>query len=136
MTKISIKNLAYAIYDILKESKSSDDISNNSDKIINFIKNKNLLNKTDLILKELEDIINKENGLMKVEVTLKQTPNSKEINELKDVIKNRFDFKEVLLEVKEDKDIIGGIRLEMDNKVLDMTYKNKLSKLKDYLIKN
>jgi F0F1-type ATP synthase delta subunit len=60
----------------------------------------------------------------------------KNINELKNIIKDRFKFKDILLEIIVDKDIIGGIKLEINDKIIDLTHRNKLNKLKDYLIKN
>jgi F-type H+-transporting ATPase subunit delta len=136
MAKISIKNIAYAIDDILKDKNNVRDIDFYLEKIINFIKNKNLLSKSDNILMELENIINKENGLVKVKITVNRDLDHKNINELKNIIKDRFKFKDILLEIIVDKDIIGGIKLEINDKIIDLTHRNKLNKLKDYLIKN
>ena len=135
MSTISIKNLANAIYEssLNKEGISLDEVIENSAKLI---KDKNLLNKSEQILSSLEKIIDKKEGIIRVKVSSRTKITDKGSKEIIEFIKKRFEAKEVILEIKEDISLLGGIKIETGDEIIDTTLRNKLNQLQNYLITN
>jgi len=135
MSTVSIKNLANAIYEssLNKEGISLDEVIENSAKLI---KDKNLLNKSEQILSSLEKIIDKKEGIIRVKVSSRTKITDKESKEIIEFIKKRFEAKEVILEIKEDISLLGGIKIETGDEIIDTTLRNKLNQLQNYLITN
>ncbi len=135
MATTSIKNLAEAIYEssLNKEGKDFDIAIEKSAK---YIKEKNLLGKKEEILEALERIVHRENGIIKAKVTSEIKLKSGVEKEIEEFIKKKYKAKEVILELKEDKGLLGGIKIETENEIIDATLKNKIKQLQDYLITN
>ena len=135
MATVSIKNLAYAIYESSKDKEGTDldIVMKNS---VQMISDKHLLSKSHLILSELEKIVDKEKGRLRVRVNSNTKITDKAQEESIDFIKKRFKIKEVILELKEDPKLLGGIKLEIGDEIIDTTLKHKLDQLQNYLITN
>ena len=135
MSTISIKNIASAIYEssINKEGDELDMIIKNSTKLI---AHNNLLGKSEQILTELENIIDKEQGRIRVKVKSKIKITDKINDEIIDFIKKRFKAKEVILEITEDPKLLGGIKIEIGDEIIDTTLRYKLNQLQNYLTTN
>ena len=52
-----------------------------------------------------------------------------------DSIKKRYSAKEVVLEERYDENLLGGMKIEANNEIIDLTVKNKIKKLQEYLIR-
>jgi F-type H+-transporting ATPase subunit delta len=135
MTKISINNLARAIYESTKNREGDilDELIKNSAILI---KEKHLLGKTDQILKALEKIIDNEEGRVKAKVSTKSKIPEKLKDKIGEFIKDRYKAKETILTYNEDSSLLGGIKIEIGDEIINMTLKNKIDQLQDYLIKN
>ena len=135
MASTSVKNLAQAIYEssLNKEGEALDHILQKS---LSLIKNKNLIGKKEEILKRLEDIINKENKTIKIKVSTKEKLKDQEEKEIESIIKEKYKINKVIIEKKEDHELLGGIKIEIGDDIIDTTLSNKIHQLKDYLIKN
>ena len=135
MANISVKNLAYAIY----ESSYDKDEVKTAEIIQSFLlllKQKHLLGKSDAILKELQKIIDKEGKVKRADVSTKNKLTSKTTKEIEEFIKERYKVDKVALTEKEDKSLLGGIKIEIDDEIIDTTIKNKLTRLQNYLLTN
>ena len=135
MAHISVKNLAYAIYESSKdkdEAKTDEIIKN----FLSLLKQKHLLGKSDAILKELQKIIDKEGKVKRADVSMKNKLTSKMQKEIEEFIKERYKVDKVALTEKEDKSLLGGIKIEIDDEIIDTTIKNKLTRLQNYLLTN
>ena len=135
MASISIKNLASAIYESTL-SKKGVDLDYVIEKSAIFIKDRNLISKKENILEELEKIINTEEGIMKVKVSSNSKLDEKTEKEINDFIKSKYKAKEVMLDLHEDPKLLGGIKIEIGDEIIDTTLSNKIHQLQDYLIKN
>jgi F-type H+-transporting ATPase subunit delta len=135
MASISIKNLAYAIYESTLD-KVGTDLDSVLAKSVVFMRDKNLISKKEEILKELEKIINTKEGIIKVKVSSSSSLDEKIKKEIYDFIKNKYKAEEVLLELHEDPKLLGGIKMEIGDDIIDTTLSNKINQLQDYLIKN
>ncbi len=135
MASISIKNIAQAIYESSYD-KDGALLNDAIEKSAIWIRDKNLISKKDEILKALEDIIHKKEGIVKAKEVYKDKLSKEEENEIKDFIKNKYKAKEVYLELKEEEKLLGGIKIEVGNDIIDTTLSNKLHQLQNYLITN
>lgn len=135
MSKISTKNIAKAIYEssIDKDGASLDFVVKNT---LTFLHDKRLLGKSKKILEELEKIVNKEEGSLKVKIHSRHKLNKQNIDEIESFIKERYKVKSVIIDEKEDEKLLGGIKIEVGDEVMDLTLKNKIHKLQNYLINN
>jgi F-type H+-transporting ATPase subunit delta len=135
MASISIKNLATAIYESSfdKEGSSLDSIL---EKSVIFLRDKNLLGKKEEILKALEDIVNKENGVVKVKITSSEKLKDGIQKEIEEYIKKKYKANNVLVEERVDPILLGGIKLEIGDDIIDTTLLNKIHQLQNYLITN
>ncbi len=135
MASISIKNLAEAIYDS-SQGKEGAELSLLLEKSVIFLQNKNLLGKKEELLKALEKIINKEEGVISAKVTTNSKMKAGMEKEVEDFIKKKYKIKEVILELKEDPKLLGGIKIEVGDDIIDGTLLGKINQLQTYLITN
>ena len=135
MAKISIKNLARAIYESSFE-KVGTDLDSILAKSVVFMRDKKLIGKKKEILNALEDIINKEKGIIKVRVSTSQKLKTEAHKEIEDFIKKKYKAKEVYIEIIENPKILGGIKIEIGDDIIDTTLLNKIHQLQNYLITN
>lgn len=135
MASISTKNIAEAIYESScnKEGVILDDIITKS---AIFIKDKNLISKKEEILRALEKIINREEGIVKAKITTKSETEKEFEKKIEEFIKSKYKAKEVILELKVDPQVLGGIKIEIGDEIIDTTLSSKIHQLQDYLIKN
>jgi F-type H+-transporting ATPase subunit delta len=135
MAKISIKNLAEALYEssLGKEGALLDSILKKS---VIFMRDKNLIGKKKEILESLEQIINKKEGIVKAKVTTSEKLKTEMHEEIEDFIKKKYKAKEVHIEIIENPKILGGIKIEIGDDIIDTTLLNKIHQLQNYLITN
>ena len=135
MATISIKNLASAIYEssLDKEGHALDSIL---EKSVIFMRDKNLLGKKEEILEKLEEIINKEGGVVKVKISTSQELKKEFKEDIEDFIKKKYKAKEVLIEEKVNPKLLDGIKIEIGDDIIDTTLAHKINQLQNYLIKN
>lgn len=135
MATTSIKNLVQAIYES-SQGKEGKELDVAIERCAMYLKNKNLLGKKEEILKALEKIINKEGGVIKAKVTTEIKLDGELGKEITEFIKKKYKIKEVILEEKVDKKLLGGIKIEIEDDIIDATLRNKIKQLQDYLITN
>lgn len=134
MNNITNNNIAQAIY-LSTKDKSAGGMSNVYKNIVNFLAKKNLISKSSDILKKLKKIINDENGIFEAKVFTARKLNDTSKKELKHILQNHYKTTEVdLVEILDPK-LLGGLRIEINDEVIDNTIKNKINKLKNHLIK-
>jgi ATP synthase F1 delta subunit len=135
MATISIKNIAQAIYESSRE-KDESSLNILMKDVVVFINKKRLLAKSDKILTALEKIIDEDNQITRVKISSHRKLEDREKKEIEDFIKKKYKSKEVELSITEDEKLLGGIKIETGDEILDMTLSNKVQKLQNYLIEN
>lgn len=135
MASISTKNIAQAIYES-SQGKEGALLDTAIMESAVFLKNKNLLGRKEEILKALEKIINKEKGIIKAKVTTKLHLEKELEKGIEEFIKDKYKAKEVILELKTDEGVLGGIKIEIGDDIIDTTLSNKIHQLQNYLITN
>ncbi len=135
MTKISVKNIASAIYESSKD-KTGEDLNTIIKRIVILLDKKRMLSKTDEILLTLEKIIDKKNKIIRVKLSSSSKISKKLKEEIDKFIRKRYEVGELKLTIIEDSKLLGGIKLEIGDEILDATLLNKVRKLQTYLIEN
>lgn len=124
MSKISIKNISQAIYETDADPKS----------VVDFLYKKGLLSKSEEILKELEKISHKNQSIMKMKVISAHKLSENKQKELEHEMREKYNLKHVESQYYEDKNLLGGIKIEIGEDIIDTTYRNKLNQLANHLI--
>ena len=124
MAKISTKNLAQAIYG----SKAS------VKEVVDFLYKRRLLGKSEEILKELENIENQEKDIVKMKVSSAKDIPDHHKKELEKEMKEKYGAREIVSECFTDRNLLGGMKIEIGEEVLDDTYRNRLNQLSKHLL--
>jgi ATP synthase F1 delta subunit len=134
MATISNNDIAYAIYSASK-GKRKDELPVFFKKVVEFLEKRRLLSKSKDILKKLDEVINLEEEKVVVKVSSVKKLSEKAKKELHQFIEKRYKAKQVLFIEELNDKLLGGIRLEIKDEVIDLTIKNKIKKLQEHLIK-
>lgn len=124
MSKISIHNIAIAIYESTASPKE----------VVRFLNKRRLLSKSEEILNELEKVIYKEKGIIKMKVESATELSEHKQKELEHEMREKYGAKHIESEYFENRSLLGGIKIEIGEEVIDTTYKNKLDQLATHLI--
>ena len=133
MATISINNIARAIYESSynKEGVELDEAMKNA---VDIISKKHMLSKSKEIINQLEKIADKNEGVVRAKVSSKNKIEQKIVAEIEDFIKKRYNANKTVLEFQIDDKLLGGIKIEVGDEIIDTTLKNKIKKLQNYLI--
>jgi len=135
MATISIKNVAQAIYES-SYKKEGKELTAITEKIVDLISKKHLIGKSKDILIQLEKIIDKKEGIVRAKISSRTQIDKKVIDEIEDFIKKKYKANNTILEFEVDEKLLGGIKIQIGDEIIDTTLKNKIKKLQNYLIKN
>jgi len=135
MTKISNNEIARAIYS-LSEGKSLFEQSEISKRAVKFLFRRRLLSKAPEILAQLQKIINKEESRITAKVSSVNELDSRTKTHLEHALKKRYSGREVLWTESIDPMLLGGVKVEVNNEVIDLSIKNRIGKLQEHLIKS
>lgn len=133
MAKISTKNLVSAIHEMTK-GKEGHELDVAIQNITDYLVKKRMIPRAGEILRKLEEMINKEEGIIKANITYKNIPGNKISEEIEKVLEKRYNAKKILATINENEDMLGGIKIEVGDEVIDLTLKNKINQLQNYLI--
>lgn len=134
MATLSNNDIAEAIHLVLKD-KRNEELGGLNKKVIDFLSKRRLLSKSSDILDRLDKIINKEKEIIVVKVISKEKLRDKLKHELSAFLKEKYKAKEIIIKELIDEKLIGGIRLEINDEVIDLSVKNKIKKLQEHLIR-
>jgi len=134
MAKISPKNIAEAIYDAAR-GKSGGELDYVLKRGAQVLRDRRMLGKSEDVLGALQNIIEKKTGTVRMKVTTAKSMESTERKRLENEIKEKYKAQIVISEFFEKEELLGGMRVEVGDEVLDATYKSKLRQLEEFLIK-
>jgi len=133
MSHLSNNDIARSIYEGAKESKGS--LSSYLKKVIKFLSKKRLISKSPEILSQLRKIVNKEEGIVEAKVGSVTKLSTETRHHLTHSLKKRYGAKDVILNEVIDERLLGGMRIEVGDEIIDLTMRNKIKQLQEYLIK-
>jgi len=130
--KVNTKNYAIALYDATKKSKAEE--------LKLFIKNfvkilaaKNLIGLAPKIIADFNQHYDDTEGIIEVKITSALELSEAEKKEIKNQIKN-LTKKEVELKTIIDKELIGGIKINFADNLIDGSLKTQIQNLKKQLL--
>lgn len=132
MATLSNNDIARAIY-LISKDKTHPELREINNKIVKFLARRRLLSKSPDILERLNKIINKETDRIVVKVQSARKLKEEIKRELTTFLKKRYKVKEVVLEEELDEKLLGGIKIEINDEIIDLTAKNKIKKLQEHL---
>jgi F0F1-type ATP synthase delta subunit len=134
MSTISPQNFAEALYSSTK-GKVGVEFESLIKRAVLVLNNKRMLVRSKDILSALESIVDRDTGTVRVKVTTAKKLESEKRKKLEHEIKEKYKAKMVISEYFEKADLLGGMRVEVGDEVVDSTYKNGLEQLGKFLIK-
>lgn len=135
MNTASNSNIARAIY-LVSKGKSSGEQSLISKKVAQFLAKKRLLSKAPDILFHLNKIINEHEGKVAVKVSSAKRIDEATNKKLAEILIRRYRAKEIDFEENIDEKLLGGFKIEVHNEIIDLTIRNKIEKLQEYLTRS
>src|SRR3989344_4072038 len=135
MSALSNTDIARAMHATLAD-KSSGHVHEAHKKIINFLAKRRLMSKVPAILAQLEKLIHAEHGVVSAKVWSAHRLSEEKEKELVHFLKKPYSAKEVALNKTLDDKLLGGMRVEVGDEVIDLTIRNKMRKLEEYLTRD
>ncbi|MBU1131329.1 ATP synthase F1 subunit delta [Patescibacteria group bacterium] len=133
MKKITAKQYATSLYQAIKEAEGDEQ----KQKIRNFlevVKKRKDLKLLKKIFISFTEVYQKEEGILKAEVTFSRDLNSKIKEEVKNWLKD-YTGRTATVEEKIDESILGGVIVKFEDTILDASLKNSLKRLQSSLLK-
>ncbi len=134
MSKLSSKNIAEAIYDATS-GKSGNELASIIKRSAMVLKDKRMLGKSKEILHALQNIFDEKTNTIRAKIITAKSLSDPERKKIEKEIKEKYKGEVVVSEFFENRELLGGMRVEVGSEVLDTTYKERLRKLEKFLIK-
>lgn len=131
--KLSIRKYSQILYEAV-DGKDQTDIDNILANFTKLLDKNNHLKYSSRIINAFNDLCNKENGIVEMEVTSKRPLNDKVREKIRNSFKEKNNAKEIRITEKLNPEMIGGIILRTSNEIIDISMDNKLSELKKQLL--
>jgi len=128
MRKKSNKQYAVALYEISQDAPKShwEEIAK---QFLGLLQKDRKLTKVNLIIDEFEKYSKKQEGINEIEIESARELDKTTINKIKKMFGEKSDVKTIV-----NPDMIGGVRIKVDDVVYDASLKKQLSRLKTSLI--
>lgn len=133
MANLSITNTAKAIYSALKD-KTGEDLDNVLLNVPKVLDQKGMLSKSDSILEVLQNIIDKDKNIIRAKIYSIDKLSVENIKKIEEELKDRYKAEKVYLTEIEDKNILGGIKIEIADEIIDLSLLKKVTQLKKHLL--
>ncbi|HEY4477775.1 MAG TPA: F0F1 ATP synthase subunit delta [Candidatus Paceibacterota bacterium] len=134
MSKLSVKNIAEAIYDA-SHDKSGNELGLVLKRSAQVLKDKRMLGKSKDVLTALQKMIDKKTNTIRAKVTTAKSLSDQERKKIEQGIKEKYKGEVIVSEFFENRELLGGMRVEVENEILDTTYRARLEKLEKFLMK-
>ena len=132
--KITPKQFALSLYEAV-EGKPAVQVKAVVKKFVELLAENNMLNKADKISAEFIKIWNEKYGIVEASATSANGLDKASIKLLENYIAELSGAKEVVLNEKIDKNILGGVVIRYGDRVVDGSLRTSLEELKNKMIK-
>lgn len=132
--KISVKQYAKLLNSL--EGLNKKELLEAINRLVLVIKKNRDESKVDEIGQAFGELQGKRSGLIRAEVKSARELNKSQLGSIKKAIaiKNKVDIKNIELELKVDKDLRGGLLVNVQNEVIDGTVKSRLGRLREVVV--
>ncbi|MEK7569783.1 MAG: ATP synthase F1 subunit delta [Patescibacteria group bacterium] len=135
MAKLSNKNIARGIYEVLKD-KSGKEYTELERKVVEYLARKHLLGRANEILRELGFIADSDAGIARVNLQSAKPLATRVKHEIKEHLLKRYRVREVILNEEIDEKLFGGFRIEAGDEIIDFTLRHQVDQLEEHLQKS
>ena len=135
MSTISNNDIAKAIF-LASKDKGEHERRELFSKIVKFLYRRRLISQSKDILAKLEKIINQENETLGTDLSSAHLLKEDKKKDIAKFLKQRHGVKHIIFNEVLDKTLLGGFKVEVEDEVIDLTIKNKIRKLQEYLTKS
>jgi F-type H+-transporting ATPase subunit delta len=132
MAKISPKNIAQAIYEATN-GKSKAEADAVLRKTVAMLAKKRAMGKSKEIIEALQNIIDVESGTVRAKILTSKKLSTGDRSKVEEDLKKKYKAEKVVSEFFEKEELLGGMRVEIKDEVIDNTYKNRLEQLEKHL---
>ncbi len=132
--KITPKQYAESLYQVIR-GKEKKDTENAIVNFVNILIENNNVSKLDKIIEQFEKIWNKEERIVETEIISSEKLNSGVIKLLKDYIAKLSGAKNVIINEEKDKNILGGVVIKYEDRIIDGSLKTRIEDLKKSMVK-
>lgn len=132
--KITPKQYAESLYQSVRNKKDSQ-IKSVIENFVKLLAANNDMAKADKITGQFKKIWNREEGIVEAEAVSARELDKKIVKLLNGYIVQLSGARKVLLKQKVDKNILGGVIIKYEDKILDGSLKMKLNELRSKMIK-
>ena len=132
MAKISNQDIANSIHQTLKD-KTGSAYSLALKNIVNFLARRRLFSQAPEIFNRLQRIVDQEQGAIRAKVSSAKPLGTRLKHDLIKILERRYKAKEIIFNEEIDEKLIGGFKFEVGDEVIDLSIKNKIKKLTEYL---
>lgn len=132
--RISAKKYAQALFDSA-EGKNKDEIKKIIGDFLKVLALNNDFAKADLIIEEYEKIKEKKDGIMRASIASAIKLENETIDFIRVFIKNKIGAKNIKINQEIKKELLGGVVIRYEDKVIDGSLKTRIRELKDKISK-
>lgn len=125
------KNIA-KLYWTLSQGRSEKEVDQIATSIFDFLVNRGQIALLTTVLDETKKILYTQKNQVAVEVLSKYALTTGEQASIKSLVHKKTGY-EAILHHTEDKDLIGGVKIRYEDKILDLSIKKQLENLKQHL---
>lgn len=133
MAKFSNQNIAEAIDQVLKD-KAGAEYSQAQKNVVQFLARRRLFSQAPQILSRLEKIMDERQGVLRARLASARTLSTASRGKLEQFLKRHYRAKKIVFDAKIEEELLGGVRVEVGDEVLDLTLRQKIKKLKEHLL--
>ena len=132
--KIFAKQYAQSLHETVVD-KSNNQIKDAINNFFDILVQNNDITKAEEIVKEFEKIWNMEHGIIEAEVVSAKELDNNIVKLLNNYIIELSGAEKVILNQKINKDILGGVIIKFEDKILDGSLRARLGELKREMVK-
>lgn len=122
MSKVTVRDLAQAVVD-LSATTPEDKLAQ---EVASYLVQERRTSELDAVMRQVARLRAQQDGIAEATITSARPLDPSIIREIKDIL----GAKEAVINTVIDKTVIGGVRVESDELLLDLTVRNRLNQLK------
>ena len=123
------KKMAQEVHTALSKSENKEEDARVLVALAKVLSDKKALNYSEGIISALKDLLEKEQGTVKVEAIVQQKLDEESKRVLINTLKEMYSARDIVLTETLDEKVLGGIKLKVGEEVYDATVKYKLDQL-------
>jgi len=135
MATLKNNDIAHAIHHATLDKSGAElaDAISNSAKFL--LRHRLNSKRQDIIFEKLHEIQNKEEKIVEAKIFSKHKQSHTSIHEIKQFLEKKYKAEKIELEEEIDEGLIGGMKIQVGDDIIDATLSNQLEQLQKHLLK-